>query len=282
MPFRFMSLSGSDSDLFQPGKVISTLNECGLFMCTHGEAEVAYDNKVYHIRPGDVYIYMPSVLVRLLRRSDDAEGFLVVADVNFALATVQRAIDANTLLHVRTSPCFSPTEEEYNRLKKRLEDLWQKIGETSETPLGIQRKLLTQELLKSLGQTLIFELLDIYFIHHPFLSLPQGKKDIIFHNFLLALFRHFRREREVAFYANLQHLTPRYFSAIIKEKSGSNPLQWIVQMVITEAKILLETSDLSIKEIAMKLNFPTQSFFGKYFKQYVGVSPKDYREKKFS
>lgn len=53
-------------------------------------------------------------------------------------------------------------------------------------------------------------------------------------------------------------------------------------MVITEAKQLLENSDLTIKEIATKLNFPTQSFFGKYFKQYVGVSPKEYRNKQIS
>ena len=71
------------------------------------------------------------------------------------------------------------------------------------------------------------------------------------------------------FYARMQHITPRYFSAIIKEKTGDSALQWIVRMVITEAKQLLEESDLSIKEIADQLNFPTQSFFGKYFKQYV-------------
>ena len=76
----------------------------------------------------------------------------------------------------------------------------------------------------------------------------------------------------------MQHITPRYFSTIIKEKSGNSALQWIVQMVITEAKQLLEGSDLSIKEIADQLNFPTQSFFGKYFKQYVGISPKEYRK----
>jgi AraC family transcriptional activator of pobA len=33
-------------------------------------------------------------------------------------------------------------------------------------------------------------------------------------------------------------------------------------------------------EIADQLNFPTQSFFGKYFKQYVGISPKEYRKGK--
>ena len=70
------------------------------------------------------------------------------------------------------------------------------------------------------------------------------------------------------------------FSSVIKEKSGSSALQWIIQNVITEAKYLLDNTDLSIKEIATKLNFPTQSFFGKYFKQYVGISPKEYRNKK--
>lgn len=85
--------------------------------------------------------------------------------------------------------------------------------------------------------------------------LPQNKKDVIFQNFMLALFRLYRKERDVAYYARMQHITPRYFSTIIKEKSGNSALQWIVQMVITEAKQLLEGSDLSIKEIADQLNF---------------------------
>jgi AraC-like DNA-binding protein len=49
-------------------------------------------------------------------------------------------------------------------------------------------------------------------------------------------------------------------------------------MVIAESKLMLETSELSIKEISVRLNFPTQSFFGKYFKQYTGFSPKEFRE----
>ena len=89
----------------------------------------------------------------------------------------------------------------------------------------------------------------------------------------------FHQERDVTFYADKQCLSARYFSSVIKEKSGSSALQWIIQNVITEAKYLLDNTDLSIKEIATKLNFPTQSFFGKYFKQYVGISPKEYRNK---
>ena len=51
----------------------------------------------------------------------------------------------------------------------------------------------------------------------------------------------------------MQHITPRYFSTIIKEKSGNSALQWIVQMVITEAKQLLEGWIQYQKEIADQL-----------------------------
>ena len=32
-----------------------------------------------------------------------------------------------------------------------------------------------------------------------------------------------------------------------------------------------------IKQIAMDMNFPSQSFMGKYFKEHVGMSPTEYR-----
>jgi AraC-like DNA-binding protein len=83
----------------------------------------------------------------------------------------------------------------------------------------------------------------------------------------------------VAFYASQQCMTPSYFTSVIKSKTGKPALQWIIDIVITESKQLLQYSNLSIKEIAIHFDFPTQSFFGKYFKQYVGVSPKEYRKK---
>ena len=66
-------------------------------------------------------------------------------------------------------------------------------------------------------------------------------------------------------------------SALIKEVSGRSAAQWIDDYVILEAKSLLKYSDLSIQEIAYRLNFSTQSFFGKYFKQHTGISPGQYK-----
>lgn len=49
------------------------------------------------------------------------------------------------------------------------------------------------------------------------------------------------------------------------------------EYVILEAKIMLKNIDLSIQEIAYRLNFATQSAFGKYFKLKTGIGPKLYR-----
>lgn len=278
IPFRFSRLSPSCDDLFYPNRIISSMDECGVFLCTNGEVQVTLEKEIHRIRRGDMYIYMPSLPIRLLYKSEDAEGLLVALDVDFMLPVVQRVANAENLLHVRRYPFFSLTEENFGYVRSMLEKLWERIYEEDKDRKGFLQQRLQVELIKSMAQTITYEVLSIYFSKLPIQPMVQTKKDLIFHQFLLSLFRHFRQEREVAFYAELQHLSPRYFSSIIKEKSGNNALQWIVQMVITEAKLLLETSDLSIKEISVQLNFPTQSFFGKYFKQYTGISPKEFRE----
>lgn len=278
IPFRFSRLSPSCDDPFYPNRIISSMDECGVFLCTNGEVQVTLEKEIHRIRRGDMYIYMPSLPIRLLYKSEDAEGLLVVLDVDFMLPVVQRVANAENLLHVRRYPFFSLTEENFGYIRSMLEKLWERIYEEDKDRKGFLQQRLQVELIKSMAQTITYEVLSIYFSKLPIQPMVQTKKDLIFHQFLLSLFRHFRQEREVAFYAELQHLSPRYFSSIIKEKSGNNALQWIVQMVITEAKLLLETSDLSIKEISVQLNFPTQSFFGKYFKQYTGISPKEFRE----
>ncbi|WP_347915505.1 helix-turn-helix domain-containing protein, partial [Bacteroides fragilis] len=50
------------------------------------------------------------------------------------------------------------------------------------------------------------------------------------------------------------------------------------KLVITDAEAKLKSTDFTIQEIAYSLNFPDISFFGKYFKRYTGMSPKQYRE----
>jgi AraC-like DNA-binding protein len=81
----------------------------------------------------------------------------------------------------------------------------------------------------------------------------------------------------VEFYASEMGITPKYLSLILKKKSGRNASKLIDEAVVYEAKRLLKYSGLSIQEISNKLNFASQSFFGKYFKRRVGVSPSRYK-----
>ena len=66
---------------------------------------------------------------------------------------------------------------------------------------------------------------------------------------------------------------------MVKAASGKTPTKWIQEETIKEIERMLCHTRMPIKEIVYRLNFPNASFFGKYFKQYVGVSPKEYRNK---
>ena len=277
MPFRRILLTSDTFQILKEGQIISTFNKCGIFYCQRGSVEVSLEGCHYHIKPGDVYIYMASTLVHLLHKSEDAEGIMVEVDFYYILPIVNKVINVESQLFMRKNPCVSLSGEQCAHFEYLLNNLWERINAEDCQKENVQYQHLKLELIKSMGQTICYEILNMYFTNQPLQPLQQGKKDVVFQNFMLSLFRFYRKERDVSFYARMQHITPRYFSAIIKEKTGDSALQWIVRMVITEAKQLLEESDLSIKEIADQLNFPTQSFFGKYFKQYVGVSPKEYR-----
>lgn len=98
-----------------------------------------------------------------------------------------------------------------------------------------------------------------------------------FCRFMQVLSQSYKAERRVEFYASKLCITPKYLSALIKEVSGKRPSEWIEELVMLEAKSLLRYSKITIQEIAYQLNFPNSSFFGKYFKRYTGLSPKNYR-----
>ncbi|MDE5813808.1 MAG: helix-turn-helix domain-containing protein, partial [Muribaculaceae bacterium] len=90
--------------------------------------------------------------------------------------------------------------------------------------------------------------------------------------------QNFRAERSVAFYADRLCVTPKHLSAVAKDITKHTASELIDHYVIMEAKIMLAESALTIQEIANKLNFANQSFFGKYFKHLTGYSPSQFRK----
>lgn len=107
----------------------------------------------------------------------------------------------------------------------------------------------------------------------------RGKRSKqLFDEFIRLVSEHHAARRQVTFYASEMHLTPKYLSKVIKNTSGHSAPEWITSYVILEAKHLLKYSNLSIKEIVFRLNFPNQSVFYKYFKTHTGMTPNEYRQ----
>lgn len=106
----------------------------------------------------------------------------------------------------------------------------------------------------------------------------KSRDEEYFQRFMRLLQRHFRSERKTTFYAREMCLSPKYLSTIVRRFSGRGPSEWIDECVIVEAKRLLKFTDRSIQEVAFELNFPTQSFFGRYFKSHTGLSPKAFKQ----
>ena len=88
----------------------------------------------------------------------------------------------------------------------------------------------------------------------------------------------YTKERSISYYADRLCVTPKYLSQIVRKVSGRFAGDWITDYVILEAKALLKSRKYTIQQIADRLNFANQSFFGKYFKEKVGCSTSEYQK----
>ena len=107
---------------------------------------------------------------------------------------------------------------------------------------------------------------------------PLTKAEQISQNFAQLVTQNYTRERNVAWYAKRLGITQAHLSTIVRQTTGRTCVEIITSMVIMDAKAQLKSTDLSIHDIAYSLNFTNMSFFGKYFKRYVGMGPLEYRK----
>ncbi len=109
------------------------------------------------------------------------------------------------------------------------------------------------------------------------LSTKVSRRDEIVTRFLQCVADNYRTHRELSFYAKELNLSLKYMSQVVHGQTGRHPSQWIKDYVILDAKSMLRSGRYTVQQVAEELNFPNQSFFGKYFKEAVGVSPKKWK-----
>lgn len=129
-------------------------------------------------------------------------------------------------------------------------------------------------ILRSYLYILLFELDEIKQTIPKLIS-----KNILFEKFKEVLVKEFIQQRSVMFYADSLNVTAKYLSEVIKKNSGKTASEWIDDIVILEAKVLLQDKSITINQISTMLHFSNQSVFGKFFKNNTGLSPVAYRKK---
>lgn len=106
------------------------------------------------------------------------------------------------------------------------------------------------------------------------------RSEELFTRFMALLGEECERERGVEYYASRLNITPKYLSVICKAQTSKSASKVIDEEVVRRAKHLLMQSGMEVQDVAKRLNFISPSFFGKYFKQRVGVVPSRYRTQK--
>ncbi|MCD8269953.1 MAG: helix-turn-helix domain-containing protein [Parabacteroides sp.] len=112
----------------------------------------------------------------------------------------------------------------------------------------------------------------------PYIPTMDAHKKELADKFFFLIMKHYKENREVAFYAKELCITPKYLTTIVKTVSGKSAKDWILEYIILEIKALLRDSSLNIQEIALKTNFANQSSLGRFFRKHTGMSPSEYRK----
>jgi len=106
----------------------------------------------------------------------------------------------------------------------------------------------------------------------------QNNNTAIYERFIKCVEQNYRREHSVNFYAGKICLTPKYLSSAIYEISGKHASDWIHEYIMLEAKALLKSTNMNLKDVSDVLCFCTPSHFGRFFKRYTGCTPSEYKK----
>lgn len=238
-------------------------------LCSRGTIKVSVNLKDYTIEAPAIFIVVSGKIVQYKSVSDDFSGFFMLMSKKFLTDLLSGPRERLPIfLSVLDSPLVQLTNEDLASVNDFYLMLQKEIRQTL-NPYRLETvRHLVQAMFYSTG----------YKFHKTGESSNKTKHEILMEEFINLVKAHYRKEREVGFYAMKLKLTPKYLSKLIRDNSNKSVNEWINDYVLLEAKALLKSTNMTIQQISDELNFPSQSFFGKYFKRLTDISPKEYRK----
>ena len=241
-------------------------------MCTRGQVKYKMDAQELAVGPGDLIVVSERHVIDSYLASPDMQGLCMMISVPFINEIIHDVSDTSAMyLFTQNHPVIALSERDQKVFSEYFYVIRRKIAETGNH--------FRRSLVRALMLAMFYDLSNVVYQSRQLSAKSPARPNIIFTQFLKLVEAHCKKERRVGWYAQQMCITPKYLSEMVKQASLRTPNDWIDNYVIRELSVQLKNSNKSIKAIAEELNFPNQSFLGKYFKEHVGMSPSDYRRK---
>lgn len=245
-----------------------------IFMCVEGEAHTRISGNDYTIREYDVFMVSLGNIIETAHVSDDFKAISVAILPDSGLMK----FTYNSARYLRNS-LYNPklihlTPDEGVRMMS--------FFSTVKNLIVLESDMFKLEALQGAYIMLASYLSARIALQNKEpagLPVTRWRSNELLRRFLTELSQQYTFERSVQYYAKKLYVSPKYFAQVIYKESGKHPKDWIRDFVIKDAKTMLKSGNYTVQEVSETLHFANQSFFGKYFKEAVGCSPKMYKER---
>jgi len=276
-PFAIKNFIVSDQATSSPSLSLEhpfILDGVAFSICIKGTGRIKINFREYKLEKNSIVTIFPHFITELVEKSDDFMLEFLIFSVDF-LSEMPSSPNFDISQSLVDSPCIKATDHETEKLIE-FHSFVVKQYKRKNHPF---RSALAQSLLYSL----LIEVGAIYYTR----ILESGSlnkataashQEELVQKFFELLVKHHKEEKVLSFYADKMCLTPKYLSAVLRERTGRTAFSWINESLIATAKYLLKTSDMTILQISEEMNFPNASFFGRFFKKHTGMTPVQYRD----
>lgn len=237
-------------------------------ICLAGQCSFKLNLKRHEVKSPAILTLMPGQIIENIEYSPDFEGHAIVLSKRF-IDMLNIPMWQQQYIALYDKP-INRIFSDYTQQVSLFLVMLRSAASDVENPYRLQ-------VVENLIRALFYGGISKF---HKMESDSVSYKNSIVERYIELVQTHYREERIIGFYADKLCITPKYLSKLVKEYTGRSAGEWIENYVILEARAMLQSSDMTIQQIASSLNFPNQSFFGKYFKRATGLSPKQYRHMK--
>lgn len=250
-------------------------NEGGaLLFCIDGNADATVNQCRGRIERNAMILLLPGSLLMLESRSDDFR-IMFCAFSRELFSEAGYRLEPSFFRFLMEKPITYPDDQRAEGIRAWLQMAVYTYNDKD--------NIFRNTIIKNRLQNIFLEIYDkqqrFTGVKYPD-SESSTRQSELFTGFITLVHEHCSRDREVSFYADKLCISTRYLSTIVRSMAQASAKELIDRLVMVEIKMLLQSTDLSVQEIAYRLHFPDQSYLGRYFKKHAGVSPTDFRNKK--